>query len=520
MPGAKLTMRKIREILRLRFDFKQSYKEIANSCVISSSTAAEIVFRFKRSNLSWPLPEGLNDQELEDKLYPKAPKSPDRPVPDWVVVNRELKGKHVTIMLLWQEYAENNPLCYGYSWFCHYYEKWVKNIDLVMRQHYQFGEKCFVDYAGDTVPIIDRLTGEIQRAQIFVGVLGASNYTYAEATMSQELSCWIASHVRMFEYFGGVPEIIIPDNLKSGVTKACHYEPDINRTYLGLAEHYSFAIIPTRANTPKDKAKVENAVLLVERWILAALRKRTFYSLGELNEAIRELLDILNNRKFQKLPYSRRQLFQEKEKKALKQLPAEPYEFGSWKCAKVFVDYHVEVERHYYSVPYKYAREKVDVRITSSTVEVFHKGIRIASHKRSFVAGKSTTVAEHMPSHHRQKAEWTPERIKRWASAIGESVEKVADGIMSRRQHPEVGFKSCFGLFRLGKMYGNDRLESACRRACISGFFSYKSIKSILKTGLDKQPLPSNLKVLLQRSAGYHENVRGADYYSKKEAGL
>ncbi|MDP3285432.1 MAG: IS21 family transposase, partial [Desulfobacterales bacterium] len=314
-------MRKIREVLRLRFDFKQSYEKIANSCILSSSTASEIVFRFQKSGLSWPLPEGMNDDELEKRLYVRAPKSPSRPVPDWAQVHQELKGKHVTLMLLWQEYSNNNPECFGYSWFCQTYEKWLTKSGVTMRQHYRFGEKCFVDYTGDTVPIIDRSTGEIQRAEIFVGVLGASNYTYAEATMSQDISSWIGSHVKMFNYFGGVPELIIPDNLKSGVKKPCYYEPDINPSYLKLAEHYDFAVMPARVKAPKDKAKVEGGVLIVERWILAALRKHVFYSLAELNEAIRGLREILNNRRFQKLPYSRRQLFEEKEKSVLKKLP-------------------------------------------------------------------------------------------------------------------------------------------------------------------------------------------------------
>ncbi|MFH1453998.1 MAG: IS21 family transposase [Armatimonadota bacterium] len=510
-------MRKIREVLRLRFDFKQSYEKIANSCVISSSTAAEIVFRFKRSGLPWPLPEEMNDDGLEKKLYPPKPKAVNRPVPDWAEIHRELKGKYVTLMLLWQEYSNNNPLCFGYSWFCHAYEKWRKKTDITMRQHHRFGEKCFVDYAGGTVPIVNGSTGEIQKAQIFVGVLGASNYTYAEAAMSQDISSWIGSHIRMFNYFGGVSEIIVPDNLKSGVKKACYYEPDINPTYLKLAEHYGFAVLPARAGTPKDKAKAENGVLIVGRWILAVLRKRKFYSLTDLNKAVRELLDNVNNRKFQKLPYSRKQLFEEKEKSALKELPSACFEFGTWKTAKVFIDYHVEVEGHYYSVPYKYVKEKVDIRITSLIIEIFHKGIRVAGHKRSFVKGGSTTLAEHMPSHHREKAEWTPERIKRWGSSIGEFAEKMADRIMSQRQHPELGFKSCFGLFRLAKTYGSLRFESACRRAWILRAYSYKSVKSILKTGLDKQALPANLLSLPRKSSGYHENVRGADYYSKTE---
>jgi len=507
----KISMRKIREILRLRFELNRSHREIAQACNISSSTVGECLYRFIASGISWPLPPEIDDVILEKKLYRLEPSSSSqRPPPDWEYVHRQMRRKHTTLALLWMEYHKSNPDGYEYSWFCESYAIWKKKHDLVMRQSHKLGEKCFVDYAGETIPVVDPKSGEIRKAHLFVGVLGASNYTYAEATWSQELSSWIASHVRMFEFWGGVPEALIPDNLKSGVTKANYYEPDINLTYQEMAEHYGVAVLPARIRKPRDKSKVENAVLLVERWILAALRNRTFFSLDELNEAIRELLKELNDRPFQKLPGSRRQVFEEEEKAALRPLPKEPYVLGQWKKARVHIDYHIEVDGHYYSVPYTFAREQVEVRLTASMVEVFHAGRRVASHQRSYMSGKATTLNEHMPPRHRNMAEWTHERITSWASSIGPSVESLAEGIMQKRQHPEQGFRACLGVFRLVHQYGKERLESACRRAVSIGAYSYKSVQSILEKNLDRESLFASS----MRTAGYHENIRGADYYN------
>lgn len=509
----KMTMRKIREILRLRFSLGRSHREIAQACKISTSTVGDCLGRFRVSGLSWPLTPELDDVALEKKLYHLEPSpSVKRPAPDWEWVMREIRKKHVTLSLLWQEYREAHPDGYEYSWFCEAYGSWRGRRDLVMRQNHKLGERCFVDYAGDTASVVNPETGEVHKAFVFVGVLGGSSYTYAEAVWSQELPSWISSHVRMFAFFGGIPEVLVPDNFKTGVTKANYYEPDINLTYQEMAEHYGVAVLPTRVRKPRDKAKVESAVLLAERWILAALRNRTFFSLEELNEAISELLTKLNSRPFQKLPGNRRRIFEEEEKPVLRPLPKEPYIFGQWKKARVNVDCHIEVEGHHYSVPYTLAREAVEVRVTGTTVEVFHAGRRVASHPRSCRRGGTTTLKEHMPPRHRNLAEWTPERILSWAADIGPTVATMADRIMKSRPHPEQGFRACFGLLRLSRLYGKERLEAACSRALSVEACSYKSVHSILNRSLDRQTsVPLSL-----RSAGYHENVRGSGYYNQE----
>jgi len=426
-----------------------------------------------------------------------------------------MRKKHVTLALLWKEYRVGNPDGYEYSWFCSAYADWLGRRGLVMRQEHKLGEKCFVDYAGDTVPIIDPETGEVREAQIFLGVLGTSKYTYAEASWSQDLPSWIAAHVRMLDFFYGCPEVLVPDNLKSGVTKADYFEPDVNLTYLEMAKYYGIAVIPARPRKPRDKALVENAVLLAERWILAALRNRRFFSLSSLNEAIRELLEKLNSHPFQKLPGSRRQIFEEEERQCLRQLPSAPYVFGQWKKARVNVDYHIELDGHYYSVPYALVKEQVEVKATSAMIEIFHGGRRVASQCRSYLRGKSTTAREHMPPSHRNVAEWTPERMASWAGKSGPSVREMALRIMGSRPHPEQGFRACLGLLRLSKEYGAGRLDNACRRAITIGSSSYKSVKSILEKGLDKDSgtdrAPSH-----QLTAGHHENVRGAEYYEER----
>lgn len=510
-------MRKIREILRLRFGVPpRRHREIATACKISPSTVGDCLARFRASGLTWPLPESLADQELEKRLYRVEPIDPQGPRPDadWAQVYHELRKKHVTLALLWHEYKLANPDGYEYSWFCDHYRAWLKRTELSMRQVHKYGEKCFVDYAGTTMPVFDLATGEEHRAQVFVGVLGASNYTYAQASWSQDLESWTTAHVRMFAFFGGCPEILVPDNLRSGVTKPCHYDPEINPTYQELADHYKVAVIPARKRRPKDKAKVEVGVQLVSRWILAALRNRKFYSLAELNQAIRELLDHLNNRPFKKLPGSRRQVFEAQEKPTLRPLPQAPYELAEFKKAKVNVDYHIELEGHYYSVPYTLGRQVVEARVTPTTVEVLHNGVRVASHPRSFLRGRQTTLSEHMPSHHRLKAEWSADRITSWASKIGTPTKTVAQAIMERKAHPEQGFRSCFGLLRaLGDKYGHERLEAACERAVVLKSLSRATVESILKNGLDRLPVQRRTP----RSAGLHVNVRGGRYYARGE---
>jgi len=431
-------------------------------------------------------------------------------VPDWSVVHEESKRKGVTMALLWDEYKAANAEGFQYSWFCEHYRRWLGKVDVVMRQNHRAGEKLFVDYAGQTVAIIDKSTGEVVSAQIFVAVLGASNYTYAEATLTQRLPDWIGSHVRAFNYLGSLPQIVVPDNLKSGVHLAHRYEPELNRTYEEMGRHYGVAIIPTRSAKPRDKAKVENGVLVVERWILARLRNRQFFSLVELNTAIAELLEVLNNRPFKKLPGTRKSLFDSLDRPAMQPLPASAYEYAEWKKVRVNIDYHVAIDKHYYSVPYQLVKQQLEARLTSNTVELLHKGKRVASHRRSYQPGRHSTVNAHMPKAHREYAEWTPERLVRWAAETGPATAKLVETILSSRPHPQHGFRACLGIMRLGKHYSTPRLEAASRRALVIGSCSYKSVESILKNGLDRKPLPPTS---IDTPAIEHDNLRGADYY-------
>jgi transposase len=505
-------MRKVKEILRLKFEAGHGQRQIARSCAIGKTTVAECLARFERSGLSWAQAAQLDEATLEHKLYPPPVAVPaqERAVPDWPYIHQELRRKGVTLTLLWYEYKAAHPEGYQYSWFCDQYRAWSAKLDVVMRQEHRAGEKLFVDYAGQTVEVVDRRTGEVRQAQIFVAVLGASNYTYAEATWTQQLPDWIGSHVRTFQFFGGVPELAVPDNLRSGVTKAHRYEPDLNPTYMDLASHYGVAVLPARVRKPRDKAKAEAGVLLVERWILAALRNRTFFSLQEVNREIARLLERLNARPFKKLPGSRQELFEQLDRPALRPLPEQPYEFAEWKKVRVNIDYHVEVDGHYYSVPYQLVRKSLEARYSERTVECFHKGQRVASHVRSHLKGRHTTVAEHMPASHRSYAEWTPQRLIRWAEKTGPAAASVVQSILERRAHPQQGFRSALGIMRLGKSFGEERLEAACRRALTLGACSYKSIASILRQGLDRRALPEQQDLDLGIE---HANIRGSEYY-------
>jgi transposase len=504
-------MRKIREILRLVWGCNQSRRDTARTCGVGKSTVNDTINRAIAAGLSWPI--GLDDDALGKLLYPppQPPSSRKLRQPDWQALHDELTShKHLTLMLLWQEYKEGEPCGYQYSQFCELYRQWRKKLDRSMRQEHLAGEKFFVDYSGRTVPIVDASTGEIREAQIFVGVMGGSNLTYAEATWTQSLPDWIGSHVRAFRYLGAVPHCIVPDNLRSGVTKACRYEPEINPSYAELATHYGTAVIPARVRHPKDKAKVEGGVLIAQRFILAGLRHRTFFSLAEANAAIRERLNLLNNRPFRKLPGCRRSRFEELDRPAMLPLPESPYQFAQWKKAQVHIDYHVELDRHFYSVPHRLVREQVDIRYTETTVECLYKGTRVASHPRSFVQGKHTTTPEHMPKAHREYAEWTPQRLIAWAAQTGAATAQVVEHILARKAYPEHGFRSCMGIISLAKRFSKERLEAACTRALSIKGLSYKSIKSILENNLDQKPLPGQLELLPVT----HENIRGTHYYN------
>jgi transposase len=511
MPTKRLSMRKIREVLRLKYDCDQSIRDISQSCSIGKSTVSDYLLRFSAVGLCWPLPESMDDTALERLLFPSMGiVRRNRFVPSWPEIHKELKRKGVTLALLWQEYKEQHPDGYQYSWFCHQYADWAGTIDLVMRQEHRAGEKLFVDYAGQTVPIVARMTGEIKQAQVFVAVLGASNYSYAEATWSQTLPDWIDSHVRSFAFFGGIPEVLVPDNLKSGVRKACYYDPDINPTYQDLATHYDTVVLPARAREPRDKAKVETGVQVVERWILARLRNHTFFSLEDLNHEIHKLLGELNNKPFQKLPGSRKTMFDSLDRPSLKALPATAYEYAEWKKATVHIDYHIEVDGHYYSVPYQLVKKQVEVRFTATSMECLYRGKRIAVHKRSYRKGGHTTVREHMPPRHRKYLEWSPERFLRWAEKVGPRTAALAQRILESRPYPQQAYRTLLGIMRLGRSYTDERLEAACRRALYIGGTSYRSVESILKNGLDHKPLPDEPE---RTAPVQHHNIRGSRYY-------
>lgn len=508
-------MRKIREVLRLSFELDLSERQISKSLLVSRSTIGDYLRRFAASGLSWPLPIGLADADIDARLFPPKPAIPDaqRPTPDWALVNQELRRKGVTLFLLWQEYKSGQPEGFLYSWFCENYREWSGKLDAVMRQEHLAGEKCFVDYCGKTMPITDRHTGEIRQAQIFVGVMGASNYTYAEATLSQTLPDWIGSHIRMLEHFGAAPEILVPDNLKSGVSKTCCYEPDANPSYHAFANHYGIAVIPARSRKPRDKAKVEGGVLVVTRWILACLRNHAFFSLAELNTAISELLARLNQRPFKKLAGCREALFLSVDYPAMRALPVERHIFSEWKKVRMGVDYHVDIgDRYYYSAPYTLIGKQLDVNFSEYVVEILYRGQRVASHARLHGNDRHhSTLTAHMPKGHREMAEWTPERIVNWAASVGEHTGKLINALIERRQHPQQAFRAALGIIRLGKRYGNDRVEAACRRAYTTNAISYSSVDSILKHRLDELPLPQDT----QQSTLplFHDNVRGAGYY-------
>jgi transposase len=511
-------MRQLREILRLKLSCGLTHREIARSCGVGAGTVVEYLRRARDAGLSWPLPDELDDAALEARLFPPVlDASVVREPPDWCWVLQELRRKHVTLQLLWSEYAAAHPTNhYRYSQFCELYRRFAARLKPSMRQVHRAGEKAFVDFAGSKPQIADPATGAVRDVELFLGVLGASSLTYAEAVETQELDQWIGAHVRMFEAWGGSPEILVPDNLKSGVTKACKYEPEINRSYGEMAAHYGSVVIPARAYRPKDKAKVEAGVLLAERWILAVLRHRTFFSIQELNAAIGALLVQLNERRMRALGVSRRELFEKLDRPALKLLPPRRYALGEWKTCRVNIDYHIDIEHNLYSVSYTLLYEKVEARIGREVVEVFHNGQRITSHQRLRGRGRCSTHPEHMPAAHRAHAEWTPSRLIHWAEKSGPATGRVVEQILRLRPHPEQGYRACLGLMRLGKKHGHERLEAACLRAEHLAAFSFKNVKNILQAGLDRVPLeddspsPSSVQQ-------HHPNIRGAGYYAPEE---
>lgn len=512
MSAERLSMRKIKETLRLNH-LGLSGRKIALSLEIGPATVIDYLRRARIAGLQWPLPADQSDEALEALLFVPVKEQPTSRAPlDFALIHAELRKKHVTLALLWEEYRAQHPDGYQYSRFCDLYRQWSGTLKVWMRQEHKGGEKLFVDFSGDGIPWFDPKTGEKKEAALFVAVLGASNRTFALATENQQLPAWIDGHVKALEFIQGVPAVIVPDQPRTSTSKACRYEPDLNPVYQDFGTHYSTCIIPARPRRPRDKAKVEVGVLIAQRWIIAALRNRTFYSIGAINVAICELLEKLNNRKQRKLARSRNELFEEVDKPNLKALPDQRFEFAEWKIgARVNLDYHIEFERNYYSVPFQLWHKQVDLRATGSTVEIFHKSKRVASHLRlPEDKHQYSTQIEHMPKSHQAHAEWTPARMLSWAGEVGSATRELAEKIIEGRPHPEQGFRACRGIVRLSKRYGKERLELACKKALRIASYSYRAVESILKSNLENQPLPETTKEVLP----HHENIRGSSYYN------
>ena len=518
MSAERTSMRTIKEVLRLKFEAGLSQRQISRSLKIGLGTVSLHLNRAKAAGLSWPLPEAMDDASLERSLFTESP-PPVRSGHielDYASMHEELKRKGVTKQLLWEEYKQiHGESGYQYSQYCQRYRDWVLTLKRSMRQTHKAGEKLFIDYCGPTVPLVNPDTAEVYQAQIFVATWGASNYTYAEATRTQRKADWIQSHVNAFEFFGGTPEVLVPDNLKSAVTKPCRYEPVINDSYQHMASHYKTAIIPARPYKPKDKAKAENAVLVVERWIMARLRHMTFFTLAELNQHIRFLLDDLNCRPFKKLPGSRLSQFELLDKPAMRVLPGQSYQFTEFKLARVNIDYHLEYDKHYYSVPHHLVKHQVGVQATRDAIAVFFKGKPVARHRRSQRQWAYTTEPAHMPQAHRKQGEWSPGRLLNWAKDIGPHVVSVTKELLARKAHPEQAYRACLGLLNLSRTYDTQRLDKACERAMIIGSPTVRSIKSILQQGIDQLVLPLNDPPTQHEDplCDDHDNIRGPQYY-------
>jgi transposase len=511
MATERLSMRQTREILRQKWCLGRTHREVAQSLGISSGAVGTTVLRARAAGLDWAQVDTLTDEALQARVYgpPTAP-TRHRALPDCAYLHAERRKPGVTLELLHLEYLEQHPDGYRYTQFCEIYRRWLQRRGLSMRQVHRAGEKLFVDYAGQKPSFINPATGARMTAELFVAVLGASNYTYAEATLTQQVPDWIASHQRAFAFLGGVTVALVCDQLKSGVVLPCRYEPGLQRTYEEFAQHYGTVILPARPAKARDKAKVEVGVQVVERWILARLRHETFFSLAALNARIAELITVLNARPMRLYRASRRELFEHLDQPALRPLPADAFVYGAWKTARVNVDYHIELHGHYYSVPYALVHEAVEVRASVQTVEIFHRGQRVAAHRRSDVRGRHTTDAAHMPKAHQRHLEWTPSRLIDWARTIGPQTAALVEAILADRPHPEQGYRSCLGILRLAKRYGATRLEAACARAGTVAARSYRHVDSILKHGLDQVPLAP---VAPAARLLVHEHVRGPQYY-------
>ena len=508
--GASLPMIKFREILRLH-EHGCNQSEIARSCLVSRTAVRDYLKRAQQCSLSYEQLSSLSDSDIQQMLGKgKRPASRSKPSIDFEFIHRELQHKGVTLALLWKEGKDRGDWPYSYSGFCRRYRQWRAQQPVSMRQVHKGGDKLFVDFCGLTVTLTDPKTGQQVEAEVFVGCLGASNYTYAEAVASQALEHWIGAHQRMLRFFGGVPNKIVPDNLKSGVNDPCRYEPGINRTYAAFAEHYDVVVLPARPRAPRDKAKVEKAVQEVERQILAPLRHESFSSLSGLNAAIAERLELLNNRVMSSYGFSRRTLFEELDQPVLKALPSHAFEYATWKKAKVSFDYHIEVARHYYSVPYAYIHKSVMVKISELLIEVFYDNQRICVHERSGVPFRHSTHDEHMPPEHYAYKTQSREKYLAWAAQMGPETTAQVDAIFDKKQYDEQAFRALAGVKHLATTYGAQRLEAACKKANALGMASQRRLRTMLESGLESEPLPEQRPQVV---AITHANVRGPSYY-------
>jgi transposase len=512
------TMTQYREILRLHSQ-GISQRNIAVSCACSRNTVSKIINRAEELGIAWPLEKDLTDGVLRQRLFASAEQPPTRKYPDYEYIHREMAKSGVTLSLLWNEYCENcrssQEIPLMYSQFCHHYQQYTMKTNATMRIGRKPGEQLEVDWAGQTASIIDRETGEIITMYVFVGVLAYSQYAYVEAFASQDQESWITAHINMYHFFGGSTRVLVPDNLKTSVDKAGH-SPVINKIYHEMAEHYNTAVIPARVRKPKDKPSVEGAVGVVSTWILAALRKQQCFSAVELNQAIREKLDVLNAKPFQKKEGSRHSVFMTEEKSFLLTLPATPYELATWKTATVQFNYHISVEKMHYSIPYEYIKHRVDVRMTRNVIEVFYNNNRVCSHPRLYgKSGQYSTMEDHMPENHKKFIQWNANRFISWAQSVGSHTAASVQAILASHKVEQQGYRSCMALLKLADKYGVVRLEAASAKALsYTPRPSFQSIKTILITGQDrletqpetKEPLPSS------ESHGF---VRGADYYGR-----
>lgn len=503
-------MHTLSEIVRLSVQ-GLSDRQIARSVTLSRTTVMRYLERLESAGvLSWPLPDGVSEAKLLE-LVAGPPPAKAELEPDFAQVHRELcTRRFASLQLLW---AESWVGVISYSTFCRRYQNWKAKLKLSMRKHYRGGEVLFIDFAGDTMEVQDPATGAKREAHIFVAVLGASNYTFAEAVWKEDLESWVTLVVKALEFIGGVPELVVSDNAKSVVTKTDRYDPQLHHLFIELSRHYGFALLPARPRKPKDKSKVEGGIKHIYQGVLGKLEKRTFLGLSELNDAIKQELTAWNEKRFQKLAGSRKQLLEELERPALKDLPKERFEFAQWRKAKVHIDYHIQVERHFYSVPYTLVGKEVDVRLTKNTVEVFLDGTRRASHLRSIAAGRFSTLEEHMPMHQRDYVDQNAQYFLGEASKLGQWVERFVQGVFETRKHPQLGFRTCQGVLRLAKRYGANRLDRACEMAVRMRGLSYRTLDSILKHNLDQSHrAPAKEKKIV------HMNIRGPEYYTEEQA--